>query len=115
MTPAGSLPAMDEAETIGFITVTIAQDTSVTLDDAETLVNKAYALAADAVESGDHETYADAYLTLTRERDEMSAAIDAIEDAEAQGTLTDEMMQEFTYIYEDLLEAYNEFKALTGL
>lgn len=48
VTPSGYLPAMEESATIGVITITIAQDTDVTVAEAAALIQRANTLTAEA-------------------------------------------------------------------
>lgn len=59
VTPNGFLPAMDESDTIGTITLTIAQDTDVTVEEAEALRTTAGTLMSEWKNKGGSEDDSD--------------------------------------------------------
>ena len=123
VTPAGYLPEMNESATIGSITVTIAQDTSVSVDDAKELIAQAKALETSAKESGAYNTYMTEFDSMNLAYSNLSDDVDLYEAVEAgsyawdeNGMITYEEWQDnFNSHYADLLSDYNDCKNLAGL
>lgn len=121
VTPDGFLPEMSAAATIGSITVTIAQDTNVTIDEARALYAQAEALLDSAKNSGAYNTYTDDFDSMSTEMRNMSDCFDVYEAVE-NGNLAwgdeysyEDWQEVINEHYEALLTSYNNCKNLSGL
>jgi len=115
VTPSGSLPANTEGATIGSITVTIAQDMNVSLEEAKELHTKATALL-DAAQSSDMDE--DEYAMLDQYAASLMAYIEVFEGEfwnNPNAASYEECQIELNSAYNALLNEYNAFKASSGL
>lgn len=102
VTPNGFLPAMDGSDTIGTITLTIAQDTDVTVEEAEALVATATSLMNEWESKGveidrDYMNVKDNTITVKHNITEFQ-----------NGTCEQEILN---YVYKQLLNACNTLSA----
>ena len=104
--PDGSLPATANGGTIGTITVTIEQDTEITLEDAQALYNKALDRRSDWEAAG----YTDEAQILINKLQEVVAGYQAIENGNYDASVKPNVDQAYT----EALEDYNELEALTN-
>lgn len=115
VTPTGWLPSMDESDTIGTITLTIAQNTDVTVEEAKELVEvgNELAISCDSV-SERYEWYSELTSMNSHFRtlnDELSVVVEKIEEKGienvGQETLND--------LYSETLPAYYELKEMFNM
>lgn len=110
VTPSGSLPKMDAAATIGSITVIIAHDTDVTVEEARKLLSDVDALeSAIRKEYGYDDAYDTMFENLTSGSTGVLTYIECL-DAGMEGAQED--LNEW---YARLLGYYQEYKAELGL
>lgn len=104
VTPTGSLPDMEEATTIGTITLTIAQDPDATVEEAKLLVNKADNLEHYLVEHDDgfDEQDEEIIFLLSSTKVTLKGRIEAIE---TEG-LDDSTQNDLNDAYNDNLKFY---------
>lgn len=112
VTPTGSLPANTENQTIGTITLAIAEDTTLTVNDFEALAVKMDALIADAQGQGYDAKHPTEYTNLVNAR---KAVDDNIDVFTIYDPLTEDIYAELESNYESISSTYHAFKALTGL
>lgn len=101
--PNGYLPKMDAAATIGSITVTIAQDNDVTVEEAETLFTNADNLKDTWVSMGGSYDDTD-YSKMATCNAELGAVINAFKEETAT-------QEDLNSIYGQTLDAYNTLNA----
>jgi len=117
VTPNGFLPAMDGEKTIGIITLTIAQDTDIDLEQANILADKALDLYYQAQDNGAYDSYTAEFVALDKTRSDLVTTITAMEALLSQGDeLTAATYQsKLNENYESTLWYYEECKGLAGL
>ena len=101
VTPNGFLPAMDQADTIGTITLTIAQDNDVTVEEAWALFNAAEDLAEEWRTMGGDTSDAD-YEKMQLEATTLHVFLQSSNTGD-QNSLN--------MLYKNALDAYNAFEA----
>ena len=106
VTPAGSLPKMDKAETIGSITVSIAQDMDVTLAEATAMYEKMDERKNDWVANG----YEEKWVNIKQDFLAHMQALEVLETPEYTGK-REQLQAEINDGYYDTMEQYNEIEA----
>ena len=112
VTPNGFLPAMDEADTIGTITLTIAQDADVTVAELTELADEIEQFIAEAKTNGAYAANEAEFVRLQQEAGQLTDMADVMESYMANGTWSEDMQQEANSCYEDALEQYDLCKEL---
>lgn len=114
VTPTGWLPSMDESDTIGTITLTIAQNTDVTVEEAKELVKVGNELAISCELSAWNSELISMSVPFRTLNDELSVVVEKIEDkgieSVGQETLND-LYSETLSAYYELKEMFNMYKA----
>ena len=109
VTPSGYLPEMEKTETIGTITVTIAEDKGITVSQAESLLGDIAVLETMIeMDSELYSQYAEELNRLLAQRDEYEIIINNYKN----GTETQE---NFNSGYEEVYNTYMALKTKTGL
>ena len=116
VTPAGFLPEMDKPETIGTITLTIAQDTDVTVEEGRALVEQAEALIYQAQSTGAYDEYTAQFVSLKEATSSLTTIVVELEAVEKDGGTASESQQSWlNRDYENTLSNYKNCKNLSGL
>lgn len=116
VTPNGFLPAMNESDTIGTITLTIAQDTDVTVEEGRALVNQVEALISQARDTGAYDEYTAQFVSLNEDKNNLTTIVVELEAVEKDGGTANASQQSWlNNAYESTLSSYKNCKNLTGL